>query len=299
MQGPHPVFRIEPTLPALRSPTLNEPRRLGRQSRQAHSLFGQVPTTYPKVLFAVVPATRIVDRLRIEYLEGPRLDMPALIRGAASAVSWNPLALHLAGRYMNLLIVDDHPLFGSGFVHALKQTYPGADVRAELTIEAGLELAARWPELELVLIDYRLGQSNGIAGLQRFGERFPLIARVLISGDEEATLSARARAAGASGFLGKSMQMTDLLNALQRIRDGEEFFAAPPPRRGTASQVNPTARQLEVLALVAAGRQNKQIADDLGIAERTVKLHITALLDATGARNRTHLLVKAQQLGLI
>ena len=225
--------------------------------------------------------------------------MPTLIPGAGPAVSWNPPDLHSAARDMNLLIVDDHPLFGSGFVHALKQTYPGADVRAELTIEAGLELAARWPTLELVLIDYRLGQANGIAGLQRFGERFPLVARVLISGDEDPTLVPRARAAGASGFLGKSMQMTDLLEALQRIRDGEEFFDAPLPRRPPGGQVNPTARQLEVLALVAAGRQNKQIADDLGIAERTVKLHITALLDATGARNRTHLLVKAQQLGLI
>lgn len=299
MQGPHPVFRIEPTLPALRSPTLNEPRRLGEQSRQAHSLFGQVPTTCPKVLFAAVQATRIVARLSVEVLEGPRLELPALIRGAAPAVSWNPLAPHLAARYMNLLIVDDHPLFGSGFVHALKQAYPGADVRAELTIEAGLELAARWPTLDLVLIDYRLGQSNGIAGLQRFGEHFPLVARVLISGDEDPTLVPRARAAGASGFLGKSMPMTDLLDALQRIRDGEEFFAAALPHRAPLGQVNPTARQLEVLALVAAGRQNKQIADDLGIAERTVKLHITALLDATGARNRTHLLVRAQQLGLI
>jgi DNA-binding NarL/FixJ family response regulator len=54
-----------------------------------------------------------------------------------------------------------------------------------------------------------------------------------------------------------------------------------------------------VLALVAAGRQNKQIAFELGIAERTVKLHITALLDATRARNRTHLLVRARELGML
>jgi DNA-binding NarL/FixJ family response regulator len=267
----------------------------------AHSLFGQVRPTCPKVLFAVRSATRIVDRLRVEDLNGSVFHMPAFILGATLAVSLSSLAPHAATSYMNLLIVDDHPLFGSGFVHALKQTYPGADVRAELTIEAGLELAARWPTLELVLIDYRLGHASGIAGLQQFGQRFPLVARVLISGDEDPTLVPRARAAGASGFLGKSMQMTDLLDALQRIREGEEFFGAPFARRAPlpGGQASPTARQLEVLALVAAGRQNKQIADDLGIAERTVKLHITALLDVTGARNRTHLLVRAQQLGLI
>lgn len=50
---------------------------------------------------------------------------------------------------------------------------------------------------------------------------------------------------------------------------------------------------------MASGRQNKQIAFELGIAERTVKLHVTALLQATGARNRTHLLVRARALGLL
>jgi DNA-binding NarL/FixJ family response regulator len=58
-------------------------------------------------------------------------------------------------------------------------------------------------------------------------------------------------------------------------------------------------RQQEVLALVAQGLPNKRIADELGIAERTVKLHVTALLDTVGARNRTHLLVLARDHGLV
>lgn len=61
----------------------------------------------------------------------------------------------------------------------------------------------------------------------------------------------------------------------------------------------PTARQLEVLALVGQGQPNKRIAFELGIAERTVKLHITALLNRLGARNRTHLLVVGRDRGLL
>ncbi|WP_295638155.1 response regulator transcription factor [uncultured Methylibium sp.] len=200
---------------------------------------------------------------------------------------------------MNLLLVDDHPLFGLGFVHALAHGSPGVDVRTVLNLEQGLELADRWPALDCVLIDYRLGGDNGLDGLRRFGVRHPLVARVLISGDEDPALAVRARTAGAAGFFGKSMPMAELIAALQSIVRGGECFPshglAPVAARGTG----PTARQLEVLALVAAGRQNKQIADELGIAERTVKLHITGLLALTGARNRTHLLVQARDLGLL
>jgi DNA-binding NarL/FixJ family response regulator len=56
---------------------------------------------------------------------------------------------------------------------------------------------------------------------------------------------------------------------------------------------------MEVLSLIAQGLPNKRIADELGIAERTVKLHITALLDSLGARNRTHLLVVARERGML
>lgn len=197
--------------------------------------------------------------------------------------------------HMNVLLVDDHPLFGVGFAHALAHAGAGVDARTASTIDEGLAQAQAWPELDVVLVDYRLGADNGIAGLRLFGARFPLVARVLISGDEDPALAARARASGASGFLGKSLAIDAVIAALQRLALGETVFEhapAPPPM---PSGVWPTARQMEVLALIAQGRQNKHIADELGIAERTVKLHVTALLDAFGASNRTHLLVIARE----
>lgn len=200
---------------------------------------------------------------------------------------------------MKLLLVDDHPLFAVGFVHALTHAGEGVQVCTACGIDEGLERAGAWPDLDLVLIDYRLAADDGVAGLRVFGTRFPLVARVLISGDEDPALAARARAAGASGFLGKSMSTDAILAALLRVARGELVFAHPAANARPVHGSWPTARQMEVLAMVAQGHQNKRIADELRIAERTVKLHITALLDLLGARNRTHLLVLARKQGLV
>jgi DNA-binding NarL/FixJ family response regulator len=195
---------------------------------------------------------------------------------------------------MNLLLIDDHPLFSVGFAHAMTQAAPGIAVRTAATVDEGLAQATAWPALDIVLVDFRLGEANGLDGLRRFGERFPCVARVLISGDEDAALVARARAAGASGFLGKSASIAALLAALQRVARGDTVLDETGAPGGW-----PTARQMEVLALIAQGQPNKGIARALGIAERTVKLHVTALLEAVGARNRTHLLVRAREQGLL
>lgn len=200
---------------------------------------------------------------------------------------------------MNLLLIDDHPLFGVGFGHALTRAREGVRVETALTLDDGLHIAAGWPAIDAVLIDYRLGGDNGLAGLRTFGARLPLVARVLISGDEDPQLAAAARAAGAAGFLPKSLCIDGLLTALDTICGGGEHFPHADVTSGDSRSASITPRQLEVLALVARGRQNKTIADDLGIAERTVKLHVTALLAVTGARNRTHLVARARELGLL
>lgn len=196
---------------------------------------------------------------------------------------------------MKLLLIDDHPLFSVGFAHALSQVASGVEVLTAPTIQDGLDQAAACPGLDIVLIDYRLGDTDGLAGLRRFGERFPMVARVLISGDEDPALAQRARAAGASGFLGKSASIASLQAALQRVAHGDVVFDAATERARTGA----TVRQMEVLTLVAQGQPNKRIALELGIAERTVKLHVTALLEALDARNRTHLLVRAREQGLL
>lgn len=198
---------------------------------------------------------------------------------------------------MRLLIVDDHPLFGVGFAHALTAAQPGIEVETALSLADALARAALRPP-DIVLIDYRLGGDDGLDGLRRFGEQHPLVSRLMISGDEDPALAVRARSAGASGFIGKSRPVAHILAALDRVAaGGEAFDGRRADALGAATTLTP--RQIDVLLQVAQGRQNKQIADELGIAERTVKLHITAMLDALDARNRTHLLVQARRAGLL
>ena len=124
---------------------------------------------------------------------------------------------------MKLLLVDGHPSFGVGFAHALSHAGVGIQVDTSLTIDDGLH-QADCGGYNIVLIDYRLQQGDGIEGLRRFGARFTLITQVLISGNDDPALAARARAAGASGFLGKSLPIDALLSELSAIARGEVVF---------------------------------------------------------------------------
>ena len=199
---------------------------------------------------------------------------------------------------MNVLLISDQPLYCIGFVHALTRARASVQARSALSLEEGLRTAAAWEGMQVALIDFRLDGRDGLAALRRFRARFPAVACALISALDERCLVEGARAAGARGVLGKSLSIAELLAALDQICRGSESFATS----GAVAPGTPrlaTRRQREILSLVALGQQNKIIADDLGIAERTVKLHITALLSLTGARNRTQLVVRAREQGLV
>jgi DNA-binding NarL/FixJ family response regulator len=202
---------------------------------------------------------------------------------------------------LHVLLIDDHPLFSIGFAHALQTAGAGVQVRTAESIDAGLAAAADWPLLDIVLLDYRLPGQDGLGGLRRFGEVFPLVARLLITGLDDDQLAARARQAGACGVLSKSLSLPGLLEALLTVTAGGEWFQPTGRADGglDAAADGPTVRQMEVLGLVAQGLPNKLIASQLGIAERTVKLHVTALLETLRAQNRTHLLVVARERGLL
>ena len=211
---------------------------------------------------------------------------------------------------MNVLLIDDHPLFGFGLVHALH----AADARIQCSVVASApEALARLQadeDIDLVLVDYRLQGDNGLNLLRQIAVSFPWVARLLISGMESAELIQSARSAGASGFLSKRLSIEQILAALARVEAGHTVFDLRPeqseadqtPARaasGPGSAWRLTLRQQEVLQLIAQGQSNRQIAQVLAISERTVKLHVTALLELFGASNRTHLLVQAQALGAV
>jgi two-component system nitrate/nitrite response regulator NarL len=199
------------------------------------------------------------------------------------------------------LIVDDHPLYREGLIGALRARLGGFSVSGAGTAEEGLALLEAHPDIELVLIDLRLPGMDGFAALRLYGERFPAVARVVVSGSDDAALVQRAFAAGASGFIPKSLAVEAVAAAIRRVMQGELYVPqiGEPVAAAAASPASLTLRQLEVLRLLGEGYTNKEIARALDITERTAKAHIAAIFAALNADNRTQAVLAAQRAGWI
>jgi two-component system, NarL family, nitrate/nitrite response regulator NarL len=195
-----------------------------------------------------------------------------------------------------ILVVDDHPLYREGMMGALRAELAGVEVVGAGTAEEGLEVLAADPEVDLVLIDLRLPGMDGLSALAAYAARFPAVARLLVSGADEAALVRRAFAAGASGFLPKSMSVAEVSAAIRQVLAGGVYVpgASAVPPAGPGAQLS--LRQLEVLRLLGEGYTNKQIARTLDITERTAKAHVAAIFEALAVDNRTQV-VAAQRLG--
>lgn len=199
------------------------------------------------------------------------------------------------------LIVDDHPLYREGLISALRSRLGDVTVSGADSAEDGLAILDKNPDIELVLIDLRLPGMDGFAALRLYGERFPAVARVVVSGDDDPVLVQRAFAAGASGFIPKSLAVDDVAGAIRQIMRGE-LFVPPSQAQGTTSAGDTkslTLRQIEVLRLLGEGYTNKEIARTLDITERTAKAHLAAIFEALNAENRTQAVIAAQRAGWI
>lgn len=200
-----------------------------------------------------------------------------------------------------ILIVDDHPLYREGMASALHQRLPEIEVLGADGAEEGLNTLAAAPDVELVLIDVRLPRMDGFAALALYASSYPAVARVLISGQGDRALVKRAFAAGASGFIHKSMTITEIAFAIQRVLEGGVFVPeesdTESPAGAEPEPGNITLRQLEVLRLLGEGRTNKEIARILHVTVRTAKAHVAAIFEALGVDNRTRAVLAAQRAG--
>lgn len=199
-----------------------------------------------------------------------------------------------------MLLVDDHPLFRESFGMAVRQLAPHIDVvTVASTIEATRQLEQHPQRFDLVLLDYRMPGTTGLAAAIQLRQRFPDVGFGLISGEDVGVLSGQARDAGLSAFLSKSMEMSELMSALERLSQGESCFhepVMPPPQNPGCPDFGLTERQMEVIRLLATGASNKVIAQTLGISPSTVKNHLDAIFDKMGVGNRLQAVVLARAL---
>lgn len=194
-----------------------------------------------------------------------------------------------------LLLVDDHPLFRDGLVAALRHRAPGLRVQAVGDCaEALARLAAAGGGIDLVLLDYRLPGLDGLRCAKRLMQQHPGVAVALMSGLDDASLPDRARAAGLCGYLPKSLEVSTLLEQLERIAQGQPVFNAPVPVVAPTGPHGLTPRQMQVLQALGRGGSNNDIAHALGLAPATVKKHLEAIFTRMGATNRLQAVLMAR-----
>ncbi len=211
---------------------------------------------------------------------------------------------------MKLLIVDDHALIREAVRHVVGALGGEVTVLAAADNEQGFALAAAELELDLLLLDFHVDGLGGVPALRAWRQRFPALPVVVLSSAEDRPTVLAAMAAGAAGFVPKSSSNEVMLSALRLVLAGGRYLPAAVltgPERATRPGRTPpasldalglTPRQLDVLQRLADGKPNKLICDELGLAERTVKAHVTEVMRVLGVRSRTQAALAAARLGL-
>lgn len=203
-------------------------------------------------------------------------------------------------RKIRVLLVDDHFIVRIGLAGSLNQE-PDMQVVAEASDGAEAVALFTKHKPDVTLMDGRLPDIHGTEAITRIRAKHPDARIILLSIDETEEDIARAVAAGVQAYLPKSIVRAELLDAIRTVHGGGTYFPASIAQR-IAARENRDAlslRELEVLRLVVQGRANKQIADTLGLAEITVKVHVSHILEKLGVPDRTRAATLAIERGLI
>ncbi len=215
---------------------------------------------------------------------------------------------------IRVLVVDDQGLVRAGF-RMILEAQPDVEVVGEAADGLDAVETARRLEPDVVLMDVRMPRMDGLEATRRLaGPDVDNPAKVLILTtfdlDEYVYEALRA---GASGFLLKDVRREDLVAAVRVVAGGEallapsvtkrligEFARRPRPVPATPSRLEAlTAREREILGLMARGNSNAEIAAELVIGEQTVKTHVGNVLAKLGLRDRIHAVILAYEIGLI
>ncbi|MGC2161173.1 MAG: response regulator transcription factor [Silvibacterium sp.] len=201
---------------------------------------------------------------------------------------------------IKILVVDDHAIVRKGLV-ALLNTVEGLSVVGEASDGEEAIRVHRTLKPDVTLMDLRLPKIGGADAIAKIRQEHPT-ARIIVlttfDGDEDIF---RALQAGAKGYLLKGMDAAELTDAIRAVYAGKSKIPAFVAEKLAERMGGPalTARELEVLRRIVAGRSNKEIAGDLHISEATVKTHINSILSKLGVSDRTQAATSALQRGIV
>lgn len=208
---------------------------------------------------------------------------------------------------IRILLADDHEVVRSGLYHLFEST--DIEVCGETDSLAQVPRLAAEKKPDLVLLDVRLGDDDGLSVVQELRNHTPPINVLMFSAHDNPSHEARAYADGANGYIYKSADREQLLAAVRKAGSGEMLWDRTDQRRLTnfVKTTRPsvgehaplTAREQEILKILSTGATNKQISEQLSISAETVKEHVQHLLRKIGVNDRTQAAVWAARNGLI
>jgi two-component system, NarL family, nitrate/nitrite response regulator NarL len=210
---------------------------------------------------------------------------------------------------MHVLMVDDHLMFLQGLKNLLGVLAPELRVDTSGHLAQALQLT-QLCAYDLVLLDWHLAECDGATSMRRLRDAGCASRIVVLSGETSAELILRTVDLGAAGFIPKTYSSEMMLAALGKVLAGQIFLPAEALRlslsglgqAAAGASAQPlaalTSRQNDVYRAAARGLPNKLIARELGIAESTVKTHLTAVYAALGVRNRTEAACQASRDGI-
>jgi DNA-binding NarL/FixJ family response regulator len=214
---------------------------------------------------------------------------------------------------MRIMVVDDHALVRRGMQYVVKEGFPDADVVEAESSAAALEELRKGTKIDLALVDVRMPDLDGLELLRAIKAEWADVPVIMLSTYENAPYVKRALADGAAGYLLKDATPEDLSQAINVAMSGSGNVLSPRviqnlfedqqagtdgSGNGRRNEYSLTQREHDILALLAEGRSNREIAQALFLSEKTVKAHLAAIFRKLNVTNRTQAAMMAVQMGV-
>lgn len=191
---------------------------------------------------------------------------------------------------VTVMIIDDHEVVRRGIAEVVERA-DGLTVVAEAGTVAEAVRRAELMHPQVALVDLRLPDGTGIDILHKFAEVAPDVAPIVLTSFDDDDALAEALAAGARAYLLKSVRGAEITEVIRAVAEGRVLLDDRTITRHREDHDDPTVdltpSERRVLELIGDGLSNREIGDKLGVAEKTVKNHITSLLSKMGMKRRT------------
>ncbi len=195
---------------------------------------------------------------------------------------------------MNLFVIDDHPLMREAVVMLMRRLRPGANV-VELERMGGLDAAVRQHGTpDLICLDLKLPDTTGTSGVHEIKNLFPNTPLAVLSASPASDCEELCIDAGADIYIEKSSGAGEIGNALRALLAADGQFEELAPTDNKLSK-----RQKQLIVMLDRSLSNREIADELGISEHTVKVHLWRLFRRLGVKSRTQTIHYARVHGLL